>query len=193
VALGAGAWTAGTAGGVAELRMRVNSLGTCAAGVDAANTGGGSVGTGIIGAADGDEPGALDDCGCGTEGIAPGIIPKCGADGAGGTCGICGMCGAGGIDGAGGRIPGRPIAPSRGSGMNGAGGVGGGGATGGTVGGASNGLGWLALIIPVALAPRGAGEGGITFGAGMNGGGGAADGGVGIIGRGALGPPTGGE
>lgn len=46
--------TAGTAGGVAEFRIRVNSLGTCAdwpAG--AANTGGGSVGTGIIGAAGG--------------------------------------------------------------------------------------------------------------------------------------------
>lgn len=44
---------AGTAGGVAELRMRVNSLGTCAGWAEAANTGGGSVGTGIIGAAGG--------------------------------------------------------------------------------------------------------------------------------------------
>ena len=62
------------------------------------------------------------------------------------------------------------------------------------MGAGSNGLGWFALIIPVAFAPRGAGgAGGITFGAGMNGGGGAAEGGVGIIGRGALGPATGGE
>ena len=53
--------TAGTAGGVAEFRIRVNSLGTCADWpTGAAKTGGGSVGTGIIGAAGGTGDAALD-------------------------------------------------------------------------------------------------------------------------------------
>lgn len=149
----------------------MNSLGTCDGWPEgAANTGGGSVGTGIIGGA-----GGVAGCGMLEWLGAGGTAPKLGAGGeapklgAGGTDGARGISGAGGATGA--CIDGIGIAPSRGCGMTGAGGGGTGGATGGTTTGRGSGARAVdALIIPVALADPGAGAvGGSTLAIGTKG------------------------
>lgn len=144
----------------------MNSLGTWAGGGAGWDmSGGGSVGTGIIGAADSEGGG---DAG-GVTGDRPGIGIIAGAAPSGG----------------------RLAAPNRGSGTNKGGGCsGGGGGTGGTTTGRGSGArGSGVFNTPVALPPDVGAAGGRTLGGAMNGGG-AASGGVsgdgGDAGRGAA-------